>query len=37
LLTGGCCSEVALCYETLNWDSKMVVVIDRWSLFRGGR
>ncbi len=23
---------VALCYEDLNWDSKMVVVVGSWSL-----
>jgi len=37
LLTGGRCSEVTLCYKTLKWDSKMVVVIDKWSLLGGGR
>ncbi len=37
LLTDGRCSEVTLFYKTYKWDSKMVVVIDRWSLFGGGR
>jgi hypothetical protein len=37
LLTGGCCSEVALCYENLNRDSKIVSAAGRWSLFGGGR
>ncbi len=37
LLTGGSCSEVGLCYKNLNWDSKIVVAVGRWSLFRGGR
>jgi hypothetical protein len=32
LLTGGRCSEVAVCYNDSNWDSKMVVVVGRWSL-----
>ena len=32
LLTGGRCSEVALCYENWKWDSKMVVAVGRWSL-----
>ncbi len=27
LLTGGSCSEVALFYKDLNWDSKMGVVV----------
>ena len=26
-----------LCNKSSNWDLKMMVVIDRWSLFRGGR
>jgi hypothetical protein len=30
------CSEVGFCYQDLNWDSKMAVVIDK-SLFGGGR
>jgi hypothetical protein len=32
LLTGGRCSEVVLCYEDQNWDSKMVVVVGKMSL-----
>ncbi len=36
LLTGGCCSEVALCYKDFNLDNKMAVVhiLGRWSLFK---
>jgi len=34
VLTGGCCKEVGLCYKNWNWDSKIVVAMDRWSLFR---
>jgi hypothetical protein len=37
LLTGGCYSEVALCYKNRKWDPKMVVAVDNWSLFEGGR
>jgi hypothetical protein len=37
LLTGGRCSEVALCYKIRKWDPKTVVVIDKWSLLGGGR
>ncbi len=37
LLTAGCCSEVTLCYKDLNWDTKMMVILGRWSLFGGGR
>jgi len=29
LLTGGRCSEIALCYINLNWGSKMVVAVRR--------
>ncbi len=36
LLTGGCCSEVDLCYKYLNWDPKMVVTVGRWSLIGDG-
>jgi len=33
LLRGGCCSEVALCYENLNLDTKIMVALafQRWS------
>ena len=37
LLTGGRCSEVALCYKKGKWDRQMVVVVGTWSLFGGGR
>ena len=37
LLTGGRCSEVALCYKNQKWDPKIVVAVDKWSLFGGGR
>jgi hypothetical protein len=37
LLTRGRCYEVALCYEELNWNSKMTVVVSRLSLFGGRR
>jgi hypothetical protein len=37
VLTGGCCKEVGLCYKNWNWDSKIVVAMDRWSLWTGGR
>jgi hypothetical protein len=33
LLTCGHCSEVGSCYTDINWYSKMVVDVDRWSLF----
>jgi hypothetical protein len=36
-LTGGHCSEVPLCYKQGKWGQKMVVAVDKWSLFRGGR
>ena len=36
LLTGCCCSEVALCYIKGKWGCKMVVVVGRWSFFGGG-
>jgi hypothetical protein len=36
LLTGVCCSEIALCYENGKWNLKRVVVEGR-SLFGGGR
>jgi len=29
----GICSKAALCYKNWNWDSKMVVAIDRCSTF----
>jgi len=32
LLAGGRCSEVALCNNNWNWDPKIVVVVDKWSL-----
>jgi len=35
LLTGGCCSDVALCYKNWKWDVENVVAVDvirRWSL-----
>ncbi len=35
LLTGGRCSEVPLCCGKR--DVKIVVIVDRWSLFGGGR
>ncbi len=34
LWKGGRCSDVSLCYEDSNWDSKMVVDLQRWRLFR---
>ncbi len=37
VLTGGRCSEVALCYENRNRDPKIVAAVDKWSLFEGGR
>ena len=37
LLTGGRCSEVPLNYKCGKRDVKIVVVVDRWSLFGGGR
>ncbi len=37
LLRGGRCSEVGFCYEDLNWNTKMVVVVGMWSLFGGNR
>ena len=37
LLTGGRCSEVALCNKNRKWDTKIVVAVDKWSLFGGGR
>jgi hypothetical protein len=37
LLTGGRCSEVIYVVKVSQWDHKMVVVGDRWSLFVGGR
>ncbi len=37
LLTGGRSSEVPLCYKQDKWDHKIVVVVDKWSLFTGGR
>ena len=33
----GRCSEVALCYKNCKWDPKIVVTVDKWSLFGGGR
>jgi hypothetical protein len=37
LLTGGRCSEVPLHSKSLKRDSKIVLVVYRWSLFGGGR
>ncbi len=37
LLTGGHCSEVPLCYEQGKRGNKIVVAVDKWSLFGGGR
>jgi len=37
LLTGGRCSEVNLCYKQGKRGHKIVVVVDKWSLFGGGR
>jgi hypothetical protein len=32
VVDSGRCSELGLCYKNLNWDSKMVVAVGRWSL-----
>jgi hypothetical protein len=37
LLTGGRCLEVLLFYIHEKRDQETVVVVGRWSLFRGGR
>ena len=37
LLTGVSCSEVTLYSKYLERDAKIAVVVDRWSLFGGGR
>jgi hypothetical protein len=37
LLSGGRFFGDHLCNKSSNWDLKMVVVIDRWSLFVGDR
>jgi hypothetical protein len=37
LLAGGRCSQEGLCYKNLNWDSKIVFTVGRWSLFGDGR
>jgi hypothetical protein len=37
LLTGGRFSEVIYVSKCSKWDLKMAVVVDRWSLFGGGR
>ncbi len=37
LLTGGLCSEVPLCYKQGNQNHKIVVAVDKWALFGGGR
>ncbi len=36
LLTGGRYSELVLCYKNWNWDPKIVVIVDKWSLSGGG-
>ncbi len=37
LLTGGRCLEVLLCSKSGKRDATIVFVVDRWSLFGGGR
>ncbi len=37
LLTGNRCSEIPLYSKCGKWDARIVVVVDRWSLFGGGR
>jgi len=37
LLTDDRFSDAGLCYKDSNWDSKLMVAIDRWSVFGGGR
>ncbi len=34
LVNGGRWSQVSLCYTDLNWDSKMVVALGRWSFIQ---
>jgi len=37
LLTGGRYSEVPLCYKQGKREHKIVVAVDKWLLFGGGR
>ena len=37
LLTSDRCSKVSICYKHRKLDPKIVVPVDRWSLFGGGR